>query len=148
MLRQCFQFSTPLRSVADNASFAQANLVALFINAGLIILLMPRYGLWGPTLGLVIGQFSSSIQLGMRMLKRFKMPLSELCQWSKIGLALLASLVGVAAMHVTRTYLPATAAAMLASVAVFAIVYLIAARLILREEYGYVMRAILRRKPA
>jgi O-antigen/teichoic acid export membrane protein len=148
MLRQCFQFSTPLRSVADNASFAHANLIALLINATLIVTLMPRFGLWGPTLGLVVGQYYSATHLGFRMLSRFRMPLSELCQWSKLGLALLASLVGVAAMHVARGYLPSAPPGALASVAVFCIVYLIAARLILREEYGYVMRAILRRKAA
>jgi O-antigen/teichoic acid export membrane protein len=148
MLRQCFQFSTPLRSVEDNASFAQANLIALIINASLIVTLMPHYGLWGPTLGLVVGQTWSSVYMGTRVLKRYRLPLTELCQWNKLGLALLASLVGVAAMHAARLWLPATAAGHLGSVGVFALVYLISARLILREEYGYVMRAILRRSAA
>src|ERR1041384_7567992 len=66
MVRQCFQFSVPLRSVADNASFATSNAVALVINAVLIIVLMPRYGLWGPTLGLVVGQAWTSVYLGRR----------------------------------------------------------------------------------
>src|SRR6185369_5142865 len=57
MLRQCFQFSTLLRSVEDNNSFATSNAVALGINAALIFALMPRFGLWGPTLGLVVGQY-------------------------------------------------------------------------------------------
>ena len=148
MLRQCFQFSTPLRSIEDNKSFAHANLVALLINAAFIIVLMPKYGLWGPTLGLVVGQTWSSFYLGTRVLKRYQLPLSELCQWSKLGLALVASLVGVAAVHVSRLYLPTGAVGMLAGLGVFALVYAIAARLILREEYGYVMRAILRKKPA
>ena len=146
MLRQCFQFSTPLRSIEDNKSFAHANLVALLINAGFIVALMPRYGLWGPTLGLVVGQTWSSIYLGTRVLKRYRLPLSELCQWSKLGLALLASLAGIAAVHVSTHYLPPSAVGMLVGLAVFALVYLIAARLILREEYGYVMRAILRKR--
>lgn len=148
MLRQCFQFSTPLRSVADNASFAQANLVALLINVALIFSLMPRYGLWGPTLGLVLGQFWTSIHLGSRMVRRFRIPVSQLCQWRKLGLSLLASLAAVAAMHASRAYLTASAAGSIASVAVFSLVYLVAARLILREEYGYVIRAILQRKAA
>jgi O-antigen/teichoic acid export membrane protein len=148
MLRQCFQFSTPLRSVEDNKSFAHANLVSLLINAGLVIALMPRYGLWGPTLGLVVGQTWSSFYLGTRVLKRYGLPLSELCQWNKLGLALLASLAGIAALHVTMLYLPASPAGMLAGLVAFCLVYLIAARVILREEYGYVMRAILRRKAA
>ncbi len=148
MLRQCFQFSTPLRSIEDNKSFAHANLVSLFINAGLIIALMPKFGLWGPTLGLVVGQTWSSFYLGTRVLKRYGLPLAELCQWNKLGLAFLASLAGIAALHVTMLYAPASALGMLAGLVVFCVVYLIAARLILREEYGYVMRAILRRKAA
>jgi O-antigen/teichoic acid export membrane protein len=148
MLRQCFQFSTPLRSIEDNKSFAHANLVSLLINAVLIVTLMPRFGLWGPTLGLVVGQAWSSIYLGARTLKRYQMPLAELCQWSKLGLALLASLAGIAALHVAMHYLPAGAAGMLAGLAIFTLVYVIAARLILREEYGYVLRAILHRKAA
>jgi O-antigen/teichoic acid export membrane protein len=147
MLRQCFQFSTPLRSVEDNKSFAHANLMALAINATLILLLMPRFGLWGPTLGLVVGQAWSSIYLATRVMKRYRLPLSEVCQWSKLGLALLASLLGIAALHVSQHYLPGSMPAMLAGPAVFALVYLAAARLILREEYGYVMRVI-RRKAA
>lgn len=144
MLRQCFQFSTPLRSVEDNKSFAHANLAALLINATLIVTLMPSYGLWGPTLGLVVGQFLSSIYLGRIVLKRYNLPLSELCQWSKLGLALLASLASVAALHASQVYLPPGAGSMLTGLIVFAVVYLVAARLILREEYGYVMRAISR----
>jgi O-antigen/teichoic acid export membrane protein len=148
MVRQCFSFSTPLRSVEDNASFAHANLVALLLNAGLIVLLMPKYGLWGPTLGFVIGQTWTSIYLGSRVLKRFQLPLSELCQWSKLGLALASSLLAVAALHIAQQFLPAGPLAMVLGVAVFALVYAVAARIILREEYGYVMRAILRRKTA
>jgi O-antigen/teichoic acid export membrane protein len=148
MVRQCFQFSTPLRSVADNASFAHANLIALAINAGLIVALMPRYGLWGPTLGLVVGQTFTSIYLGARVLRRYQLPLSQLCQWDKLGLALASSLVALAALHASQLYLPRTALGMLAGLVVFALMYTLAARVILREEYGYVMRAILRRRAA
>lgn len=147
MLRQCFQFSTPLRSVEDNKSFAHANLGSLLINAALILALMPQFGLWGPTLGLVAGQTWSSFYLGRIVLKRYGLKPGDLCQWHKLGLALLASLVGMAAVHASQLYLPHSPAGMLAGLAVFALVYLAAARLILREEYGYVLRA-LRKRPA
>ena len=147
MVRQCFQFSVPLRSVADNNSFATSNAVALVINAAFIILLMPHYGLWGPTLGLVVGQAWTSLYLGRRLLKRYKLPLSELCQWDKLGLALTASLVALAALYGTQTAIAGHAGALVGLV-VFALVYLIAARLILREEYGYIVRALSRRKTA
>jgi O-antigen/teichoic acid export membrane protein len=146
MIRQSFQFSVPLRSVADNASFATSNAIALIINAAFIIALLPGYGLWAPTLGLVVGQAWTSIYLGRRLLRRFGLPLAELCQWSKLGLALAASLVALAALHGTQTYLPGPAGA-LAGLGVFALVYALAARFILREEYVYIMRALTRRGP-
>jgi len=144
MVRQCFQFSVPLRSVADNASFATSNAVALVINAVLIIALMPRYGLWGPTLGLVVGQAWTSLYLGHRLLKRYALPLSELCQWGKLGLALAASLLALAALYGVQLTIEGHAGS-LVGLAVFAIVYAIAARLILREEYGYILRALKRK---
>jgi O-antigen/teichoic acid export membrane protein len=137
----------PLRSVADNASFATSNAVALVINAAFIILLMPHYGLWGPTLGLVCGQVWTSFYLGRRLLRRYQLPLSELCHWDKLGLALATSLVALAALYGTQNAIDGHAGT-LAGLVVFALVYLIAARLILREEYGYIVRALTRRKTA
>ena len=148
MVRQCFQFSTPLRSVEDNASFAHANLVALIINAGFIVALMPKFGLWGPTLGLVVGQTWTSIYLGRRTMKRYAIPLGELCQWGKLGLALAASIIAVVALQLSQFAFTSEPLGIIAGVAVFAAVYVLAARFILREEYGYVMRALSRRKHA
>ena len=78
------------------------------------------------------------------LLKRYNLPLSELCQWGKLGLALAASLVALAALYGTQTAIDGRAGA-LAGLGVFALVYVIAARLILREEYGYIVRALSRR---
>jgi len=147
MIRQCFQFSVPLRSVADNNSFATSNAVALGINAAFILVLMPHYGLWGPTLGLVVGQAWTSLYLGRRLLKRYQLPLSDLCQWDKLGLALATSLLALAALYGTQTAIDGHAGT-LAGLVVFTLVYVIAARLILREEYGYIVRALSRRKAA
>jgi O-antigen/teichoic acid export membrane protein len=144
MVRQCFQFSVPLRSVADNNSFATSNAVALVINAIFIIVLMPHYGLWGPTLGLVGGQMWTSLYLGRRLLKRYNLPLSDLCEWGKLGLALAASLLALAALYGMQSAIDGRAGA-LAGLGAFAVVYVIAARLILREEYGYIVRALSRR---
>jgi O-antigen/teichoic acid export membrane protein len=144
MIRQSFQFSVPLRSVADNASFATSNAIALAINVLLIIVLLPHFGLWGPTLGLVVGQIWTSFYLARRLMKRFSLPLSELCQWGKLGLALAASLLALAALIGTQAAIHGRLGA-LAGLAAFALVYVLAARLILREEYGYIVRALMRR---
>jgi O-antigen/teichoic acid export membrane protein len=146
MLRQCFQFSTLLRSVEDNASFATSSAVSLGINIALIVALMPKYGLWGPTIGLVAGQMWSGFYLGRRVMQRYKVPLSAIYQWRKFWLSILASALALAAMHAAIEYLPHTALSAAAGVVLFGIVYTVAARFILSEEYGYVLRALTRRR--
>jgi O-antigen/teichoic acid export membrane protein len=149
MVRHCFQFSVPLRAVEDNAAFAISNAIALGINAVLLFTLMPKYGLWGPTLGLVISQMWTSLYLGRRVLRKYQLSLAELGEWSKLGLAFTASLVAIAVMHGMLTTLPRTPLNVIGALTVFGIVYAIATRLILREEYSYIVRALTRRrKPA
>ena len=149
MVRQCFQFSTPLRSVEDNASFATSNAIALAINAALVVTLMPAFGLWGPTLGFVVGQMWTAVYLARKVMQRYQLPLAELCEWNKLGLALAASAASLAAMHGAMIYLPRGASGAAGGLAVFGLVYAVASRLILREEYDYIMRALARRrKPA
>jgi O-antigen/teichoic acid export membrane protein len=146
MLRQCFQFSTLLRSVEDNASFATSSAVSLGINIALIVALMPKYGLWGPTLGLVAGQIWSGFYLGRRVMQRYKVPLGEIYQWRKLWLSLLASALALGAMHAVILYLPRTTWSAAGGVVLFGLVYTTAARFILSEEYGYVLRALTRRR--
>ena len=86
--------------------------------------------------------------LARKVLQRYQLPLAELCEWNKLGLALAASAVALAAMHGAMIYLPHGAAGAVGGLAVFGVVYAVAARLILREEYGYLMRALSRRRKA
>jgi hypothetical protein len=58
-----------------------------------------------------------------------------------------ASLGALAVMHAIITTMPRAPLNVIGALAVFAIVYSIAVRLILREEYDYIVRA-LRRKAA
>jgi O-antigen/teichoic acid export membrane protein len=148
MVRQVFQFSTLLRSVEDNASFAISNAVALGINVVLLVALMPRFGLWGPTLGLVVGQLWTAWYLGRRVMIRYRIPVSEIFQWRKFALSIAASTFALALMHGALTWLPDGVLSALAGLAIFGLVYAVSARFILREEYGYVVRAFLRRGQA
>jgi O-antigen/teichoic acid export membrane protein len=148
MVRQCFQFSTLLRSVQDNASFATSSAISLGINAALILILMPHYGLWGPTLGLVIGQWWTAFYLGRRVMQRYQIPLGEIFQWRKLWLSVLASALALGVMHAVIVLLPASPLSSAAGVILFGIVYTVSARFILSEEYGYVLRALTRKRQA
>jgi len=148
MVRQCFQFSTLLRSVEDNASFATSSAIALAINAVFIFTLMPRFGLWGPTLGLVVSQMWSGFYLGRRVMLRYRVPAAEIFHWRKLALSFAASLLAMATMHGVLAWLPRTHANLALALAAFGTVYALAARFILREEYFYVLRAFTRRRHA
>ena len=148
MVRHCFPFSTVLRSVGDNASFATSSAIALVINIALIVALMPAFGLWGPTLGLVVSQLWTAYYLCRRVMTRYGVPLSEVFHWRKLGLSLLASLFALASMHAVLAWLPDGHVSTALALMTFAALYVLAARLILREEYGYVVRAFTRRRPA
>lgn len=148
MIRQCFPFSTLLRSIEDNRSFATSNAVALGINIALVATLLPAYGLWGPTLGLVVGQAWTWFYLSRRVMVRYGVPLSAIYQWRKFFLSMLASAGALAILHGLLEWLGHGAAETLLALAAFTAVYTLAARFVLREEYGYVMRAVLRRRAA
>ena len=148
MVRHCFPFSTLLRSVGDNASFATSSAIALVVNGVIIVALMPRYGLWGPTLGLAVSTMWTAYYLCRRVMARYGVPLSAVFHWRKLGCSLLSALLALGITHGLLGWLPRGAAGTLLSLAVFGVVYALAARLILREEYGYVVRAFTRRRAA
>jgi O-antigen/teichoic acid export membrane protein len=148
MVRQCFQYSTLLRSVEDNASFATSSAISLAINVVFIIALMPRFGLWGPTLGLVVSQMWSGFYLGRRVMLRYRVPVAEIFHWRKLALSFSASLLALACMHGVLVLLPRSHVNLALALVTFGAVYALAARFILREEYGYVLRAFNRRRHA
>jgi hypothetical protein len=77
---------------------------------------------------------------------RYQVPLAEIFQWRKFGLAIAASGFALAVMHGTMSVMPDGSVTTLVGLGIFAAVYVIAARFILREEYGYVVRAFQRRQ--
>ena len=56
----------------------------------ILLALMPRFGLWGPTLGLVVGQLWTAWYLGRRVMTGTRLPLAEIFQWRKFGLSMAA----------------------------------------------------------
>ena len=145
MLRQCFQFSTLLRSVEDNASFATSNAIALGINVALIVALMPAFGLWGPTLGLVVGpDLDRLLPRPPRhaALRRAAVARSSTGASSRLAARGIAGALRRDARraHLAAAHSPEPGRRRWRC---SALVYAVAARIILREEYGYVVRAFI-----
>jgi len=104
--------------------------------------------LWGPTLGLVVSQVWSGFYLGRRVMTTYQVPVAEIFHWRKLALSFAASLLALAALHGALMWWRPSYATLALALALFGIIYALAARFILREEFDYVVRAFTRRRPA
>ena len=100
--------SSPRRCAASRTTprSRTSNLIALAINAALIVTLMPDTASGARRSASSSARPGRRSTSGARVLKRYQLPLSELCQWGKLGLALASSLVALAALHASQLYLP------------------------------------------
>jgi hypothetical protein len=73
---------------------------------------------------------------------------AEIFHWRKLAFSFAASLLALACMHGVLVLLPRSHVNLALALVTFGAVYALAARFILREEYGYVVRAFIRRRHA
>ena len=150
MVRQCFQFSTLLRSVEDNASFATSSAIALGDQRRAHRCAHAAIRTVGTDAGTGgRARFGPPSISARRVMLRYRVPAAEIFHWRKLALSFAASLLALATMHGALAWLPRTHVSLAAGAGgCSAPVYALAARFILREEYGYVVRAFTRRRPA
>lgn len=145
MVRQCFDFSTPLRSVGHTSPFVTANVFGLLINATLTLLLIRPFGLWGPTLGIVVCHIWLMIYLGVVTAAKYEVAFAELLQWSKLFRIILAAAAGLPFFFFVEWLWGASALAVGGSVVLYLAGYLLAVWLLGIDEVRYVA-GILKRK--
>lgn len=90
LLRECFDFSVPLRALGTTQPIVHSNLIALLLNLGLMLVLMPRVGLIGAVVAFVISRFVEGIYLGWRMQRLYELSIGQLANWGdllKVGAA-------------------------------------------------------------
>lgn len=68
--RDCFDLTLPFRARGQSRSFVRSALIGLAVNAGLLLLLVPRLGIAGAAIALVAGTVIEATVLGY-LLKRF-----------------------------------------------------------------------------
>jgi len=85
LIRECFDFSLPLRIVHRTNVFLKVSTLTLIINLGLMLLLVKYYGLLGPALAIVITRFVGGIYLGGYVMKYCEFSFGELLPWTDIA---------------------------------------------------------------
>ncbi len=102
MIRECFDFSAPLRSVANTRPFVTSNGVALIMNIAIIALCMSAWGIWAVIVGLWVAKLVTAGYLGRQVMRTFRVTLATLVDWWAWARIVAACLVGFVAMVVVE----------------------------------------------
>jgi O-antigen/teichoic acid export membrane protein len=124
LLRNCFSFSTALRSLAHNQPFILANTVGIALNLAITLTLIPTLGLWAPTLGLLISQYWGSFYLARRVLVVYGISTRELLDWGSLWRIVMATAVAFAALLTCRSLVGQPLGGAVLGIGAFVLVYL------------------------
>jgi O-antigen/teichoic acid export membrane protein len=91
LVRECFDFGVPLRVAARTSKFVIGNLVALFVNLPLILILANSFGVLAPAIAFVVARFFNGFYLAYAVAKAFDINVRVLLPWSEIFKVFLAS---------------------------------------------------------
>lgn len=128
LLRESFDFSVALRTIDRTAPMLRSNLIALVLNACLMLLLVPRWGLIGAVASFVIAGLVEGAYLAHQTLRAYQIGLRDLADWTD----LLKSIVAAAAAAVVLYGSFWTDSFGFAGVVAASAVYLLAFGLLLR----------------
>jgi O-antigen/teichoic acid export membrane protein len=96
LVRECFDFGVPLRIAARTSKFVTGNLIALFVNLPLILILADTFGVLAPAIAFVVARFFNGFYLCYSVTRAFEVDFKNLLPWSEILKVFLASgLAGV-----------------------------------------------------
>jgi O-antigen/teichoic acid export membrane protein len=85
MVRECFDFSPPLRALNRNGSLVTSVALGLLINAVLLALLLPRWQLQGAIAAVVIASVLSGLNLARHVRTLYELTWREFLPWSSIA---------------------------------------------------------------
>jgi O-antigen/teichoic acid export membrane protein len=98
LVRECFDFSLPLRVVNRTKVFFHVVLVTAAVNLGLMLLLFEYYGIVGPALAIVISRFLAGIAFAAYVMKYCDYTVAGLLPWVDIGKVVLLCLACVSVL--------------------------------------------------
>ncbi len=84
LLRESFDFSVALRTIDRTAPMLRSNLVALLLNAGLMLVMVPRWGLIGAVGAYVMARLVEGAYLAHQTLRAYHIGLRDLADWADL----------------------------------------------------------------
>ena len=105
VLRECFDLTLPFRARGHSSSFVQSGIAGLVTNFGLVLVLVPAFGITGAVAALAVGGIVEAIYLGFRLRRFLNVRVSDLLPWRTIFAVLLAGLVALGILFLDQ-FLP------------------------------------------
>lgn len=90
-LRESIDFAVPLRAVDRTGAILRSNTVALIVNAALMAVLLPKWGVLGAVAAFLISRAIEGIYLGSQTMRAYRVGLRSLAHWADLFKVLLAA---------------------------------------------------------
>jgi O-antigen/teichoic acid export membrane protein len=90
LLREAMDFAVPLRAINRTTPILRSNLVAIAVNAALLALLLPLWGLPGAVVAYLVSRIVEGSYMASQLLRAYDISLRQLAEWGdllKIGIA-------------------------------------------------------------
>jgi O-antigen/teichoic acid export membrane protein len=97
--RESLDFGVPLRAINRTTPILRSNVLAIIINAALVSLLLPLWGLTGAVVAFVLSRLLEGAYLGWQTKRAYNVPLSQLGPWKD-----LAKVIAAAGLAATVLY--------------------------------------------
>ena len=93
VLKECFETGIPIRTLNKNKFYVYGNLIALFLNIFLMIILSQFFVFAGPAISYVISDTVVYVYFGVKILSLYNINFKELFYWKKIYLISISGLL-------------------------------------------------------
>ena len=84
VIRSAFDTAVPLRAVGDTRPLIITNVAALVVNGAALMILLPKYGISGAVLALVLGLSVEPLYLSGHVMRHYDSTLRQLLPWKSL----------------------------------------------------------------
>jgi O-antigen/teichoic acid export membrane protein len=98
-LRDSLDFGVPMRAINRTSAIMHGNLLAMAINATLLVALLPTMGLIGAVWAFVISKFAEGYYLGIQLAKAYEMRFRDIAAWGDLAKVLLAAAIAALVLY-------------------------------------------------
>ena len=102
LIRECFDFGVPLRALQRTGPIAYSNLLAVLLNAALLVALLPAIGLLGAVLAYVASRYVEGFYLGWRTMRLYGLGVRGLASWGDLARVVLALVPAAGVLLIPR----------------------------------------------